>query len=195
VSDEGRWVETSNKQLDFLQRVAVMLKSHGRAAVVLPDNVLFESGVAGSIRRRLLEEFDVHTLLRLPRGLFYAQGVSANVLFFERTPRERRSNSLWVYDLRTNNHFSLRTNPLSDGDLRDFVASYKGKRIRASRTDRWRDFDRDSILATNECSLNISWRAEADTTSSSGSRLEEISLQIAEDLHKALTHIVRVSGR
>ena len=144
------WVQTANKQLNFLQHVVSLLKPSGRAAVVVPDNVLFEGGAASLIRRRLLETCDVHTLLRLPSGLFYAQGVQANVLFFDRSgpsvqadrtrgetaPKASRSKArrteavgdlrkLWVYDLRSGNRFSLKTRPLAAADLADFVEVYR----------------------------------------------------------------------
>ncbi len=109
------WTTTSNKQLNFVQHIATILDINGRAAVVLPDNVLFEGGAGETIRRRLLREFDVHTLLRLPTGIFYAQGVKANVLFFDKKqamPGRPWTERLWVYDLRTNQHFTLKQNPL-----------------------------------------------------------------------------------
>ncbi len=121
------WTTTSNKQLNFLQHVKTLLAINGRAAIVVPDNVLFEGGAGETIRRRLLDECDVHTLLRLPTGLFYAQGVKANVLFFDKKPasEEPWTRKLWIYDLRTNMHFTLKTNPLQRSDLDDFVKCYK----------------------------------------------------------------------
>jgi type I restriction enzyme M protein len=106
------WASTSNKQLNFLQHVKSLLKIHGRAAIVVPDNVLFEDGAGETIRRKLLHECDVHTLLRLPTGIFYAQGVKANVLFFNRKPASETpwTKTLWIYDFRTNQHFTLKTN-------------------------------------------------------------------------------------
>ena len=102
---------TRNKQLNFLQHVKTLLKINGRAAVVVPDNVLFEGGAGETVRRKLLHECDVHTLLRLPTGIFYAQGVKANVLFFDRKPAAETpwTEKLWIYDLRTNQHFTLKT--------------------------------------------------------------------------------------
>jgi len=98
------WASTSNKQLNFVQHVKTLLKIGGRAAVVVPDNVLFEGGAGETVRRKLLHECDVHTLLRLPTGIFYAQGVKANVLFFDRKPASETpwTKTLWVYDLRRN---------------------------------------------------------------------------------------------
>jgi len=107
------WASTSNKQLNFLQHVYTILKMHGRAAIVVPDNVLFEGGAGETVRRKLLHECDVHTLLRLPTGIFYSQGVKANVLFFDRKPASEKpwTKALWIYDLRTNKHFTLKENP------------------------------------------------------------------------------------
>jgi len=117
------WASTSNKQLNFLQHMKTMLKIGGRAAVVLPDNVLFEAGAGETIRRRLLAECDVHTILRLPTGIFYAQGVKANVVFFERksAAADPWTKATWVYDLRTNMHFTLKTKTLQYADLAEFV--------------------------------------------------------------------------
>jgi type I restriction enzyme M protein len=102
INRDDFWASTSNKQINFLQHIFTILKQHGRAAVVLPDNVLFEGGAGETIRRELLKQADVHTLLRLPIGIFYAQGV--NVLFFERKPAQEKpwTQKLWSYDLRTN---------------------------------------------------------------------------------------------
>jgi len=120
------WATTSNKQLNFLQHVKSLVKIHGRVAIVVPDNVLFEGGAGETVRRKLLHECDVHTLLRLPTGIFYAQGVKANVLFFDRKPASETpwTKKLWIYDFRTNEHFTLKTNPLKREDLDEFVASY-----------------------------------------------------------------------
>lgn len=103
------WATTSNKQLNFLQHVKTLLKINGKSAIVVPDNVLFEGGAGETVRKKLLHESDVHTLLRLPTGVFYAQGVKANVLFFDRKPASEKpwTEKLWIYDLRTNKHFTL----------------------------------------------------------------------------------------
>src|SRR6267154_1075591 len=129
INRDDFWASTSNKQLNFLQHIFTILKQHGRAAVVLPDNVLFEGGAGETIRRELLKQADVHTLLRLPTGIFYAQGVKANVLFFDRKPAQEKPHTtkLWIYDLRTNLHFTLKENTLKRSDLDDFVACYFGK--------------------------------------------------------------------
>ncbi|MCX6880539.1 MAG: class I SAM-dependent DNA methyltransferase [Verrucomicrobia bacterium] len=132
INRDDFWASTSNKQLNFLQHIFTILKQHGRAAVVLPDNVLFEGGAGETIRRELLKQADVHTLLRLPTGIFYAQGVKANVLFFDRKPAQEKTwtQKLWIYDLRTNLHFTLKENTLKRGDLDDFVGCYFGEPCR-----------------------------------------------------------------
>ncbi len=132
------WTSTSNKQLNFVQHVKTILKINGRAAVVVPDNVLFEGGAGETVRKKLLHECDVHTLLRLPTGIFYAQGVKANVLFFDRKPASETpwTRQLWIYDLRTNKDFSLKQKPLTRGDLDEFVACYNPAN-RHDRTATW----------------------------------------------------------
>jgi len=126
VERDDFWATTSNKQLNFMQHVKTLLKQNGRAAVVVPDNVLFEGGAGETIRRKLLRDCNVHTLLRLPTGLFYAQGVKANVLFLEKKPASETpwTKKLWIYDLRTNKHFTLKTSPLKRSDLNEFVELY-----------------------------------------------------------------------
>lgn len=175
---------TSNKQLNFLQHIVSGLKIGGSAAVVLPDNVLFEGGAGETIRRELLKRCNVHTLLRLPTGIFYAQGVKANVLFFERKEASEKpwTKDLWIYDLRTNQHFTLKTNPLKEADLVDFKDCYlgrvtspqvtakggkspKGKAAVASarqpyprkETDRFKKFTYDEIVARDKANLDIFW--------------------------------------
>src|SRR5438128_8346691 len=150
------WATTTNKQLNFLQHVKSCLKIHGRAAIVVPDNVLFEGGAGETIRRELLKQCDVHTLLRLPTGIFYAQGVKANVLFFDRKPASEApwTKTLWIYDFRINEHFTLKTNPLKRSDLDDFVACYNPKNRHERKMTwsdknpqgRWRSYDYDELL-------------------------------------------------
>ncbi len=158
------WETTSNKQLNFLQHIASMLKATGRAAVVLPDNVLFEGGAGEKIRRKLLETFDVHTILRLPTGIFYAQGVKANVVFFDAAPKDGRvkTQGVWFYDLRTNQHFTLKTRPLKLADLRDFVECFRtANRHERRETDRFRFFTVDDLTARDKASLDIFWLKDA----------------------------------
>ena len=148
INRDDFWASTSNKQLNFLQHIFTILKQHGRAAVVLPDNVLFEGGAGETIRRALLKQADVHTLVRLPTGIFYAQGVKANVLFFDRKPAQEKpwTSKLWIYDLRTNLHFTLKENTLKRSDLDDFVACYNPKN-RHERKPTWSEKERKRPLA------------------------------------------------
>ena len=120
------WATTSNKQLNFIQHIRSMLKPTGMAAVVIPDNVLFEGGAGETVRKKLLETADVHTILRLPTGIFYANGVKANVVFFDNKPSSKDpwTKEIWVYDYRTNIHHTLKKNPLKLADLQDFITCY-----------------------------------------------------------------------
>lgn len=154
------WVTTNNKQLNFVQHIRSILKTTGRAAVVLPDNVLFEGGAGETIRRRLLDECDLHTILRLPTGIFYASGVKANVLFFDRRlPQDAPwTKEVWVYDLRTNVHFSLKKSPLRHEDLTDFIANFNaGDRHQRTESERFRRFTYEQVIARDKANLDISW--------------------------------------
>lgn len=154
------WATTSNKQLNFLQHVRSLLKNNGRAAIVVPDNVLFEGGAGETVRRKLLQDCDVHTLLRLPTGVFYAQGVKANVLFFDRKPASETpwTEKLWIYDLRTNQHFTLKTNPLKEEDLQDFIKCYNpDNQHDRKETERFRAFSYDELMQRDKASLDIFW--------------------------------------
>jgi type I restriction enzyme M protein len=190
------WVQTANKQLNFLQHIFALLKPGGRAAVVVPDNVLFETGAASAVRRRLLESCRIHTLLRLPSGLFYAQGVKSNVIFFDK-PRNSKMDGaaerIWVYDLRSDKRFSLKTNPLQREDLREFVTLFRtGFRsgdqvVGAQFASRLRSFDTDKILSTPDCRLDLAWdNSSIQQRTPSLARLEEISRLVADDLQRAL---------
>ena len=199
------WTTTSNKQLNFVQHVRTLLKIGGRAAVVVPDNVLFEGGAGETVRRKLLAECDVHTLLRLPTGIFYAQGVKANVLFFERKPGAAApwTKSVWVYDLRTNQHFTLKQNRLSRSDLDEFVSCYRPE-DRAERAPtwceatpggRWRAYGHDEIVARDKCSLDLFWlRDESLEDSASLPEPQVIAQEIADDLRSALEEIEDILG-
>ncbi len=154
------WETTSNKQLNFLQHIVTILKDTGKAAVVLPDNVLFEGGAGEKIRKKLLENCDVHTLLRLPTGIFYANGVKANVLFFDTKPKDGKvhTKGVWIYDLRTNKHFTLKTRPLKHDDLMDFVVSYNPEnRHERKESERFRYFTYKELIARDKASLDIFW--------------------------------------
>ena len=157
---EDFWATTLNKQLNFLQHVKTLLKINGKAAIVVPDNVLFEGGAGETVRKKLLHECDVHTLLRLPTGIFYAQGVKANVLFFDRRPASEKpwTQRLWLYDLRTNKHFTLKTNPLIYEDLQDFIRCYNPEnRLERKETERFRAFTHDELTKRDKVSLDIFW--------------------------------------
>jgi len=200
---EDFWATTSNKQLNFVQHVKSLLEMHGRAAVVVPDNVLFEGGAGETIRRRLLAECDVHTLLRLPTGIFYAQGVKANVLFFDRKPAspDPWSRKLWVYDLRTNMHFTLKTNPLKYADLAEFVTLYRAGALHerqptwgeATPDGRWRAYEYEDLVARDKCSLDLFWlKDESLLDAENLPEPDEIAADIAEDLRSALEQIEEI---
>ncbi|MFH1060273.1 MAG: N-6 DNA methylase, partial [Pseudomonadota bacterium] len=154
------WATTSNKQLNFLQHVRTLLNTTGRAAIVLPDNVLFEGGAGETVRKQLLKTCDVHTLLRLPTGIFYRPGVKANVLFFDKKPASERpwTEKLWIYDLRTNMHFTLKTKQMTWEDLRDFVDAYNPvNRHQRQESERFRAFSYDELVQRDKASLDIFW--------------------------------------
>ena len=167
VHRQDFWATTSNKQLNFVQHIKSILAINGRAAVVLPDNVLFEGGAGETIRRQLLKECDVHTIMRLPTGIFYAQGVKANVVFFDRKPASETpwTRRVWVYDLRTNKHFTLKQKPLTRADLDDFVKCYSAKdRSLRAETERFRSFTYDEIMALDKVNLDVTWLKDDGNT-------------------------------
>jgi len=190
---------TSNKQLNFLQHIKTMLKMNGRAAVVLPDNVLFEGGAGEKIRKMLLKDCDVHTMLRLPTGIFYAQGVKANVLFFDRKPASDRpwTDTLWIYDLRTNQHFTLKERPLAEDDLKDFIQCYNpANRHERKETDRWKPFKLDALIARDKTNLDIFWLKDEDLEASENLPSPDVLAQeIIEDLEVALEAFRSVEER
>ncbi len=192
------WASTSNKQLNFLQHVKSLLTINGRAAIVVPDNVLFEGGAGETIRRKLLHECDVHTLLRLPTGIFYAQGVKANVLFFDRRPASETpwTKTLWIYDFRTNQHFTLKTNPLKRADLDDFVACYNAEnRYDRKASERFRPFEYDELVKRDKASLDIFWlKDESLEDSANLPDPDVIALEIAEDLEAALDQFSQIAA-
>lgn len=157
------WVTTSNKQLAFVQHIVNMLEEEGRAAVVLPDNVLFEGGAGEIIRRKLLEEVHLHTILRLPTGIFYAQGVNANVLFFDRKQVSKKANKqVWFYDYRTNIHHTPKKNPLSFNSLLPFVECYNERKRKETwgkenPQGRWRKYSHEELLARDKVNFDITW--------------------------------------
>ena len=187
---EDFWATTSNKQLNFLQHVKTVLKINGRCAIVVPDNVLFEGGAGETVRRKILQECDVHTLLRLPTGIFYAQGVKANVLFFDRKPASEKpwTEKLWIYDLRTNIHFTLKANPMRLDDLTDFVKCYNPeKRFDRKEAERFKAFSYDELIQRDKVSLDIFWLKDEsleDTENLPDPKI--IAADIAENLEAAL---------
>lgn len=211
VNDEGKseeslvinrddfWATTSNKQLNFLQHIFTILKQHGRAAVVLPDNVLFEGGAGETIRRQLLQQADVHTLLRLPTGIFYAQGVKANVLFFDRKPaadKKAWTKKLWIYDLRTNQHFTLKENTLKRSHLDDFVKSYNPKNRHARKeTEQFKSFTYDELIKRDKVNLDIFWlKDDALEDSANLPAPGIIATEIVEDLRAALAQFEEIEA-
>jgi type I restriction enzyme M protein len=204
IERDDFWATTSNKQLNFVQHVKTLLKQHGRAAVVVPDNVLFEGGAGETVRRKLLHECDVHTLLRLPTGLFYAQGVKANVIFFDRKPASETpwTKKLWIYDLRTNLHFTLKTNPLKRSDLDEFVQLYnpanRNQRTATWSEDnqdgRWRSYSYEELTSRDKASLDIFWLKD-DSLEDSDNLPEPgvLAAEIVEDLQAALAQFREIA--
>ena len=191
------WASTSNKQLNFLQHIFTLLAINGRAAVVVPDNVLFEGGAGEKLRRQLLQQCDVHTLLRLPTGIWYSPGVKANVLFFEKRParEEPWTTKLWVYDLRTNKHFTLKQSPIDRTDFDEFVKCYKpGATSRRKPTwsegnpeGRWRCFDYAELEKRDKLSLDLFWlKDESLEDAESLPEPDILAAEIADDLQAAL---------
>lgn len=191
------WTTSSNKQLNFVQHINTILKATGKAAVVVPDNVLFEGGAGEIVRKKLLETTDLHTILRLPTGIFYKPGVKANVIFFDKRPAsaEMQTKEVWIYDFRTNIHFTLKQHPMTDADLVDFIQCYNPEN-RHDRTETWseenpdgrfRRFDVKDILERDKTSLDLFWikdKSLADLDSLPAP--DELAADIIENLQSAL---------
>jgi type I restriction enzyme M protein len=184
------WATTSNKQLNFLQHIRSMLRLDGKAAVVVPDNVLFEGGAGETVRKKLLETTDVHTILRLPTGIFYAQGVKANVIFFDNKPAAKKpwTKEVWIYDYRTNIKHTLKTNPLKFEDLQEFITAYNPEnRFERKETERFKKFSYDDIIARDKTSLDIFWLKDDSLADLENLPAPEvIATQIIENLESAL---------
>jgi type I restriction enzyme M protein len=191
------WVTTSNKQLNFVQHIRTMLKSDSKAAVVVPDNVLFEGGAGETVRKKLLETTDLHTILRLPTGIFYAHGVKANVIFFDNKPASKNpwTKEVWIYDYRTNIHHTLKKNKLSFDNLKDFINCYHpSNRFQRKETwsetnadGRWRKYNYDDIINRDKTSLDITWikdKSLADLDNLPDP--DELAEDIVENLESAL---------
>lgn len=194
------WAQTSNKQLNFLQHIRSILKINGKAAVVLPDNVLFEGGAGETIRKKLMETCDLHTILRLPTGIFYAQGVKANILFFDKKAASDKAHTkeVWFYDLRTNKHFTLKENPLKEDDLKDFITCYNPENRHERKETyseenpdgRWRKYSYEEILKRDKTNLDIFWIK--DESLEDLDNLPEPSIlaqELVEDLENALEQL------
>jgi type I restriction enzyme M protein len=197
------WAATSNKQLNFIQHIKTLLKPGGRAAVIVPDNVLFEGGAGEIVRRKLLHSADVHTLLRLPTGIFYAHGIKANVLFFDAPlPHPHpRPKSLWIYDLRTNQNFTLKQNPLARANLDDFVTCFnpanRHERVPIwspqNPQGRWRAFSIEELLTRDKANLDICWlRDETREDWADLPQPDLLAAEIVEDLRLALEEFSRL---
>lgn len=197
------WASTSNKQLNFVQHIRSMLKTTGRAAVVVPDNVLFEGGAGETIRRKLLATTELHTILRLPTGIFYAQGVKANVIFFDNRPasEEPQTKEVWYYDYRTNIHHTLKKKPLRTADLSEFVrlyhASNRAERrptwSEANAEGRWRSFTREELLARGKASLDLFWLKDKSLTDLDNlPEPEDLAEEIIENLEAGLVGLKSV---
>lgn len=193
------YVETKNNQLNFLQHIMVMLKNNGRAAVVLPDNVLFEGGAGEVIRKKLLSDFNLHTILRLPTGIFYAQGVKANVLFFS---KGSRTKDIWYYDYRTGIKHTLATNPMQRSHLDDFVKCYNPDNISARKetydaetnpNGRWRKYSVDEILKRDKTSLDITWiKLGDDDNDYTLAQLMDIIKEKSDNISKAVAELQKL---
>mgnify|MGYP005989126867 FL=1 len=192
------WVTTSNKQLNFVQHIKTILDINGRAAVVLPDNVLFEGGAGETLRKRLLQEFDVHTLVRLPTGIFYAGGVKANVLFFDKRPaaKEPWTEKLWVYDFRTNQHFTMKQNPLRRSHLDEFVEAYRPGRPRSERveSERFKAYSYDELIARDKTNLDLFWLKDNSIEDAADLPAPElIAREIVEELEAAMAEVAAIA--
>jgi type I restriction enzyme M protein len=194
---EDFWVTTANKQLNFVQHIKTIMDINGRAAVILPDNVLFEGGAGQTLRRRLLKEFDVHTLVRLPTGVFYAGGVKANILFFDKRPAGDKpwTTTLWVYDIRTNQHFTQKQNPMQRHHFDDFVASYLPGRPRSERvaTERFKPFTYDEILSRDKANLDLIWLKDDSLEDAADLPAPDVlAREIIEELEAALVEFTAI---
>lgn len=213
ISDDGKrdteklyyerkdfWATTSNKQLNFVQNVFAMLLEEGSAAVVVPDNVLFETGAGETIRRALLAQSNVHTLLRLPTGIWYSPGVKANVLFFEKKKQSSKAphtKELWIYDLRTNKNFTLRQNPITDEDMKEFVECYGATKPVSKRkeSDRFKRFSYAELMARDKANLDIFWlKDDATTDAADLPKPDVLAAEIIEDLEECLAEFREVEA-
>jgi len=187
------WTTTSNKQLNFLQHVKTIMKINGKCAIVVPDNVLFEGGAGETVRKKLLEQFDLHTLLRLPTGIFYASGVKANVLFFDKKPASETpwTEKLWIYDFRTNKHFTLKENQLKFEHLEDFIKCFNPEnRQERKESERFKAYSYDELIKRDKVSLDIFWlKDESLEDIENLPPPDVIAQEIADNLESALDSV------
>ena len=199
------WATTGNKQLNFVQHIHTILKSDGKAAVVVPDNVLFEGGAGETVRKKLLENTDLHTILRLPTGIFYAQGVKANVLFFDNKPaaKDPWTKEVWYYDYRTNIHQTLKKNPLKLSDLQEFIECFlPGKRherqelwSEKNEQGRWRKYSYDEIIKRDKTSLDIFWLKDDSLTDLDNLPDPDVlATEIVENIEAGLENFKNIIG-
>jgi type I restriction enzyme M protein len=206
VFREDFWTPTSNKQLNFVQHIYTLLKIDGRAAMVVPDNVLFEGGSGEKVRRNLLQKCRAHTLLRLPTGIWYSPGVKANVIFFDKKEGRAKpwTDKLWVYDLRTNQHFTLKQRPIERSDFDEFVACYRPGSMHkrkptwneANPDGRWRSYDYEELLKRDKLSLDLFWIKDKSLTDTDALPAPDIiAAEIADDLEAALAQFTKIAAR
>ena len=197
------WATTSNKQLNFIQHIKTILKVNGKCAVVVPDNVLFEGGDGAIVRKKLLDLCNLHTMLRLPTGIFYAGGVKANVLFFDKKPAREDgkpwTEKLWIYDLRTNMHFTQKVKKMKRADLDDFVKCYNAENISDRKEDvkdeerRWKSYTYDEIIKRDKTSLNIFWlKDESLIDLENLPEPDVIAEEISDNLESALESVTEL---
>ena len=182
------WATTSNKQLNFVQHVYSMLKENGRAAMIVPDNVLFEGGAGETIRKALLQRCDVNTILRLPTGIWYSAGVKANVLFFDKKQISKTpaTKEIWIYDLRSNRKYSIRQNPINRDDLLDFVRCYRADdQAKRKETAQFRRFKYSQVIARERASLDMQWQNDA-TGPRESETPQALMKEIVGDLEEAM---------
>lgn len=200
------WATTSNKQLNFVQHIRTMLKTTGQAAVVVPDNVLFEGGAGETVRQKLLQTTNLHTILRLPTGIFYANGVKANVIFFdnrEASP-DPWTKEVWYYDYRTNIHHTLKKKPLRFEDLAEFINCYNPQNRHERHATwneetnpegRWRNFTYDELVARDKTSLDIFWLKDKSLTDLDNlPEPDQLAEEIIETLEAGLNSFREILG-
>lgn len=200
------WATTSNKQVNFVQHIRTLLKTTGRAAVVVPDNVLFEGGAGEIVRKKLMETTELHTVLRLPTGIFYANGVKANVLFFDNRPAQKEpwTQAVWIYDYRTNIHHTLKKKPMRFEHLQEFIECFnpenRHERSESWSADtnpdgRWRRYEYAEIVARDKTSLDIFWLKDQSLADLDNlPDPEELAAEIIENIEAGLNSFREVAA-